>query len=370
MPASEPLPVVIACPHCGTRYQIPYAAIGAKGRSVLCAQCGQSWEAHAPAPPKPALVAVDTPLDALAEEVLDQQFAAEARRQTAKREARRQAREAASTKAKPQPEGIDPTGGESFDAGARAAAIAQVAAATDPAAEGARPSRSPEHQRTLDEIRAAVGAPAGDADPAARLRREEAFSRRQRLLQRRLPMARMRRMARLGALLTLALVVGCGLLLRQPIVAAFPALAAPYAAIGLPVNAVGLEFRNVQTLEALQQGVELLTVKGDIASVAGHEVAVPPVLVTLLNPAGKPLYQWSMTAKAGELEPGEHIGFSTQLSQPPEGAHDVRLSFASDRLPAPSPTPEGAAGTAGGDDGTITFAKTAGEPESGRNPHR
>ena len=79
MPASEPLPVVISCPHCGTRYQIPYTAIGAKGRSVLCAQCGRSWEARAPAPPKPAPVAADTPLDALAEEVLDQQFTTEAR---------------------------------------------------------------------------------------------------------------------------------------------------------------------------------------------------------------------------------------------------------------------------------------------------
>lgn len=340
MPLPEPLPVVIACPHCGTRYQIPYTAIGAKGRSVRCAQCGQSWEAHATAPPRSA--AADTPLDARAEDALDRQFAAEARRQNARGPAR----------------GTLATAG----------AIAQLAATTDATAGAARAARTPEHQRTLDEIRAAVGIPAEDADPAALLRREQAFSRRQRLLQRRLPMARLRRAARLGALAALALLLGGGLALREPIVAMFPALAAPYAAIGLPVNVVGLEFRNVQTLEALQQGAEMLTVKGDIASVAGHEVAVPQVLVTLLDRQGKALYQWSMTARASELEPGEHLGFSTQLSQPPAAARDVRLSFASDRLPASGDT--AAAKAAAGRDGPIIFAKTPGEPDSGRNPAR
>ncbi len=39
--------VVIACPNCGTRYQVPYATIGTAGREVQCAQCSKPWHANA-----------------------------------------------------------------------------------------------------------------------------------------------------------------------------------------------------------------------------------------------------------------------------------------------------------------------------------
>ena len=74
MPAPEASQVVIACPHCGTRYHVPYAAIGAKGRTVACAHCGQSWEAHAAKPPR------QKDFDELAEEALDEKMVAEERR--------------------------------------------------------------------------------------------------------------------------------------------------------------------------------------------------------------------------------------------------------------------------------------------------
>src|ERR1700712_4742312 len=96
MPASDAASVVIACPHCGTRYQVPYQAIGPKGRNVGCAHCGQSWEAHAerpkappraepppPPPPPPPIKAFGE----IAEEVLDEQFVIEEKRHKAKREA-------------------------------------------------------------------------------------------------------------------------------------------------------------------------------------------------------------------------------------------------------------------------------------------
>ena len=36
--------VVIACPNCGTRYQVPYATIGAAGREVQCAHENDLFE--------------------------------------------------------------------------------------------------------------------------------------------------------------------------------------------------------------------------------------------------------------------------------------------------------------------------------------
>ena len=51
MSSADLATVVIACPHCGTRYQVPFSTIGSDGREVQCAQCGKSWHAHADAPP-------------------------------------------------------------------------------------------------------------------------------------------------------------------------------------------------------------------------------------------------------------------------------------------------------------------------------
>jgi len=401
MSQSAPAPVVIACPHCGTRYQIPYGAIGAKGRNVLCAQCGQSWQAHAeppevaappppPPPPAPARADADEDFGALAEAMLDEKFVIEEQRQKARREAslRAQADEKtgrAKARANAQAEAsARAEAAVKAETEARAAAIAQAIEATKAAGSvpeaGAPPARSPEHQRTIDEIRAAVGGEAAEPDASTRLSRQDAFSRRQQLLRNRLPMARLRRLARWGAAGLLVLIAGGGVLARGPLVMQFPQLAGPYAAIGLPVNVIGLEFRDVHTLQSLQQGAELLAVEGEIASVAGHEVTVPEVIITLLGPKGRALYEWSMTPKAQELEPGEHVGFSTQLTTPPAGARDVRLSFATGRTPPRAddgasgdptgPDAVGAAAPPAGGDGPIIFAKTAGASELGQNPAR
>lgn len=39
--------MIISCPACGTRYDIPDGAVGANGRKLKCAACGNSWHATA-----------------------------------------------------------------------------------------------------------------------------------------------------------------------------------------------------------------------------------------------------------------------------------------------------------------------------------
>ena len=118
---------------------------------------------------------------------------------------------------------------------------------------------------------------------------------------------------------------------RNAVVEQVPDLAGFYAAVGLPVNLNGLTFENVQTLETLTDGAQILTVSGRIAAVADDEVSVPPVVVTLLGPGDSALYQWSVTPRTGELRPGETVDFETRLTQPPQGATRVRLSFGTSR---------------------------------------
>jgi len=274
--------VVIACPNCGTRYQVPYATIGAAGREVQCAQCSQPWHAMAdePAPEPVEADRLFTPAD---EAALDAAFEAEAH------------------------------------------------GATPPALPAAVPIDA-DHQRMLDEIRAAI-APKRKAgtvnalDPALLKKSRRDFDQRQQKIFKRLPMARMRRTARLGALVALLSLLLLGFSLRSDLVRWFPSLAGLYATLGLPVNIVGLEFENTKTLTTLRDGKPVMQVTAKIRSISSQPVQVPPVLVSLLDAHDMPVYEWTVTPQAGEMDPGDVLDFTTEVNAPPDAATTVRLSF-------------------------------------------
>jgi predicted Zn finger-like uncharacterized protein len=294
MSSADLATVVIACPNCGTRYQVPYGTLGAAGREVQCAQCGKPWHATADAPVlavvPPAPVPVDpdmmfTPED---EAALDRHFESEAK---------------------------------------------SVAVATRPPLS---PAAEEGKAKTLAEIRAAIAPrprpakkPSG-ADPAlAKVQRS--FDRRQKETIRSLPLARLRRTARVATIgLLLALLVG-GVLARVELVRTFPSLAGLYAMVGLPVNVIGLEFSEAKTLKTLREGKTVMTINAKIRSVAGKPVPVPPVLVSLLSDKGASLYEWTAAPAAASMEPGEVLAFSTEVNSPPDGATRVRLSFTTPR---------------------------------------
>ena len=46
--------MIISCPECGTRYEVPESAIGAAGRKLKCAACGHRWHIEGVAPAEPA----------------------------------------------------------------------------------------------------------------------------------------------------------------------------------------------------------------------------------------------------------------------------------------------------------------------------
>jgi len=275
--------VVIACPNCGTRYQVPYATIGAAGREVQCAQCSAPWHATAEAPRAP-MPADDDLLFSPDENALDAAFEAEA-----------------------------------------LAALPPPAPVEDGAAASAR--RLAELKATL----APRPEPDGTTDAAQQRRRRRAFDHRQRRLSRHLPRARVRRTARFAALALLVALLVALVALRTELVRAFPALAAPYAAIGLPVNVVGLTFETPKLLTSYRDGKPLLMISARIRSVASRTVPVPPVQVSLVAAGGATIYEWIVTPRAGEMEPGEVMDFATEVSAPPSGAATVRLSFTTPR---------------------------------------
>jgi len=272
--------VVIACPNCGTRYQVPFATIGAAGREVQCAQCSKPWHATAEAPPPSH---DDDLLFPAEEKALDVAFETEAR-------------------------AVAPPG---------------LAVDTDP-------------EQTLADIRSALAPKpkpgnVNAIDPALLTRSRRAFESRQRVITSKLPMARVRRNARYGSIVVLVGLVLAGFLFRTEIVRQLPSLAGLYAAIGLPVNVVGLEFADSKIVTSLRNGKMVMLITSRIRSVSGQRVPVPPVLVSLVDAEGATVYEWTVTPRATQMDPGDVLDFSTEVNAPPEGAMTVRLTFTNGR---------------------------------------
>jgi predicted Zn finger-like uncharacterized protein len=265
--------MIITCPHCQTKYQVTYEAIGSVGRKVQCAQCQKAWQQRALEKEIPPTPEQKKASEAIAEDGLDDAMAAEER--TVKDEAAR------------------------FMALEKAAEEAQHRAAA-----------------------------ASKVDTAVLRKRQKDFRRRQSAMVAELPLAKLRRSLRIGGTLILVGIVATGYFGRVMVVEKFPAMAGVYAAVGLGVNVVGLDFSNVSTLQSLRDGKEVLSVSAQIVGLMSEPVSVPAVVVTLLDSHGQGIYEWSVTPAVRDLMAGERATFDTQLTMPPGDAASLRLSFA------------------------------------------
>lgn len=276
--------MIITCPNCQTRYQVAQNAIGSAGRKVQCANCQQSWQAipepdTPPPPPKPRLV---------------------------------EPTEAPSQKSAPQ---VDASEEQALDEEFEA----QAEALGSP----------PEELASAEEFEA-IGENS-ELDTGLNEKRNRAMRARQKRFARKLPMGRVRRFARFASFTLLALIIVGGLFLRTEIVRFFPDMAGVYEAVGLGVNVVGLEFDNIETLRAQQDGQDVTLITGRIRNVSGGQVRVPAIIVSICDSNGEVVYSWSVAAPAQLMNPGESVEFETQLNSAPNEAEMIELTFADGR---------------------------------------
>lgn len=266
--------MIITCPHCQTKYQVTYEAIGSAGRKVQCAHCQEAWQQDPLAPdlPPPTPEAKQA-FEAMAEDGLDEALVAE-EKSVAADLARRVAKEAA---------------------------------------------KDEDSRRQSD---------AGRIDPAVIRTRQRAFKRRHNAILAEQPLARLRRAARVVGALALSAVLATAYFGRVQLVQRYPAMAGVYEAVGLGVNVIGLDFSNVTTLRTLRDGKEVLIVSAQIVGLMPEPAPVPAVVVTLIDTNGHGVYEWSVTPSVRDLMAGERATFDTQLTLPPGDAARVRLSFA------------------------------------------
>jgi len=278
--------MIITCPNCQARYQVASQTIGNAGRKVQCANCQTNWKAKPEPVPDP-----DTMFDAEGEMALDAEFERE-EKAASQSQVKNQSQVMSQATSENAPDGTD---------------------GTDVAHEAASGEGNAEADADLDKEKLA--------------RQKRNLARRQNILNRSLPKARFQRIVRMSLTIALMTILLSGYLFRENIVLSFPGMAGLYGAVGIKVNVVGLEFRNIRTLRSLRDGAEMMEITASITNISPDQVVVPPVLVSLLDKAGNSIYEWSTAPQVVGMQAGEWIDFKTQLTSPPPGAVSVRLSF-------------------------------------------
>lgn len=329
--------IVITCPHCGTRYQLPPDTIG-KGRKVACAHCGETWMAEATRPPR------ETPKPALRE--VPKPRRPEPVPRPGRPEPSRPVEDPEERKLDRAFEDEEP------DTAVDSASPPAIGAETAPPA--------PEILRSIASIKEAIAPwlhrPPGEGeakggaagrDPAVPVPVATRNTVRARLNQisAALPAARMRRAIRLIAVAILFSSVAALVMLRTEIVRMQPNLAGLYALAGLDVNVIGLDFADVSTVKSKRGKAEILTITATIYGIEPHTLPVPPVLVTLYDAGGAQVYQWSTATREPDIAPGETIHFAAELTSPPPNAVRAELRFDEAALTRTPQTQPDAAGT-------------------------
>jgi predicted Zn finger-like uncharacterized protein len=130
-----------------------------------------------------------------------------------------------------------------------------------------------------------------------------------------------------GMLGILVLLVGGAVVLRQDVARLLPRTASAYAMVGLPVNLVGLAIESQHAQPALKDGHAAVVVSGALRNVLGRPVAAPPLRISLLNTAGKPVAVKIADPGGALIPPGETRRFVINVLDPPVSATDVEIAF-------------------------------------------
>jgi predicted Zn finger-like uncharacterized protein len=163
-------------------------------------------------------------------------------------------------------------------------------------------------------------APFRGAAPAARAARKK-ISPLRRLA------ARVRRLAAPVACAAALAAAMAAIAARAEIVAAVPATGGFYAAIGLPVNPVGLAIAGVSARLGAGGDKSLLAVEGALVNLRGRETAVPNLRIALRAADGRELYVWTTRPPKDRLAAGERAPFVARLAASPPGVVDALVKF-------------------------------------------
>lgn len=132
-----------------------------------------------------------------------------------------------------------------------------------------------------------------------------------------------------AVILSLCLIaaMAAAILFRTTLVRVMPESAAVFAAIGLPVNLLGLRLSGLRSDLGQEGEAQVLVVTGEIANETGRPVQVPAVALTIEGENGAALYSWTDKGTGGELAPHGMTRFQARLASPPPDGRHVLVTF-------------------------------------------
>lgn len=133
-----------------------------------------------------------------------------------------------------------------------------------------------------------------------------------------------------GMAVVLVALLGFAYFFPAKVVRVWPQTASAFAAIGRPVNLVGIEIDDLNQQAALQDGHAAVAVSGVLRNVTDKPVVSPPLKFVLLNKAGKAVKIDIVVPQNPHIPPGETRHFAVALLDPPKTADRVQVTFARD----------------------------------------
>jgi predicted Zn finger-like uncharacterized protein len=121
-------------------------------------------------------------------------------------------------------------------------------------------------------------------------------------------------------------ILAAGWLFRVEVVELYPRAAAAYAAVGSPVNPIGLQFEAVGA-KALINDPNKVVVSGALRNVRDREVVAPSVRVALLDAHGAEIGHSVVNIDAAPVLPGGVQGFAVVIADPGAKGAGVDVGF-------------------------------------------
>jgi hypothetical protein len=116
---------------------------------------------------------------------------------------------------------------------------------------------------------------------------------------------------------------------RAMVVSIAPGTGAVYAAVGLPVNLLGVSIAKVRATVAEQtEGAGELVVSGEIENLRDAKTSPPSLRLALLGEDGREIYVWTTKGPKTSLNGHERVAFRARLAAPPAGVREVLVKFA------------------------------------------